>query len=162
MCDTSRSVRARLLKSNGECNMQRIGGCSLKLDHQMVVECSSVFVWQFTHTLQDMIFKNNFENFSIFHNTKPRQHQNTFSLNFINFTFLPHFITTFDVHSAVHRNIFPQQNQPDAPVSQIYLFLRNTLHVSDGLSVHRQEFTPVHTATGICQSDTATACCLQS
>jgi hypothetical protein len=31
-------------------------------------------------------------------------------------------------------------NQPDAPVSQIYLFLFNTLHVSDGLSVHHQEF----------------------
>jgi hypothetical protein len=31
-------------------------------------------------------------------------------------------------------------NQPDAPVSHIYLFWFNTLHVSDGLSVHHQEF----------------------
>jgi hypothetical protein len=31
-----------------------------------------------------------------------------------------------------------------------YLFLHNTLHVSDGLSVHHQEFRPVHTATSIC------------
>jgi len=30
-----------------------------------------------------------------------------------------------------------------------------TLHVLDGLSVHRQEFKTVHTATGICQTDTA-------
>jgi hypothetical protein len=46
-------------------------------------------------------------------------------------------------------------NQPDAPFSQIYLFWFNTLHVSDGLSVHHQEFQTVHTATGICQTDTA-------
>jgi len=30
-----------------------------------------------------------------------------------------------------------------------------TLHVSDGLSVHRQEFETVRTATGFCQTDTA-------
>jgi len=35
------------------------------------------------------------------------------------------------------------------------LFWNNTLHVSDGLSVHHQEFKTVHTATGICQTDTA-------
>ena len=33
-----------------------------------------------------------------------------------------------------------------------------TLHVSDGLSVHHQEFTTLRTVTGICQTDTATAC----
>jgi len=38
------------------------------------------------------------------------------------------------------------------------LFWKDKLHVSDGLSVHHQEFTTVHTATGICQTDTATAC----
>jgi hypothetical protein len=47
-------------------------------------------------------------------------------------------------------------NQADAPVSQIYLFWIHTLHVSDGLSVHQQEFKTVHTATGVCQTDTAT------
>jgi len=30
-----------------------------------------------------------------------------------------------------------------------------TLHVSDGLSVYRQEFKTVHTTTGICQTDAA-------
>jgi len=35
------------------------------------------------------------------------------------------------------------------------LFWNNTLHVSDGLSVHHQEFKTVHTATGICQTDSA-------
>jgi len=35
------------------------------------------------------------------------------------------------------------------------LFWNDTLHVSDGLSVHHQEFKTVHTATGICQTDTA-------
>jgi len=36
-------------------------------------------------------------------------------------------------------------------MSQIYF--RITLHVSDGLSIHHQEFTTVHTATGICQTE---------
>ena len=31
----------------------------------------------------------------------------------------------------------------------------NILHVSDGLSVHHQEFKTVHTATDICQTNTA-------
>jgi hypothetical protein len=40
------------------------------------------------------------------------------------------------------------------------LFLSNTLHVSDGRSVHHQEFKTMHTATGICQTDNA-ACLLE-
>jgi len=35
------------------------------------------------------------------------------------------------------------------------MFLGVTLHVSDGLPVYHQEFKTVHTATGICQTDTA-------
>jgi len=35
------------------------------------------------------------------------------------------------------------------------LFWNDTLHVSDGLSVQHQQFKTVHTATGICQTDTA-------
>jgi hypothetical protein len=35
------------------------------------------------------------------------------------------------------------------------LFWNDTLHVSDGLSAHHQEFKIVHTATDICQTDTA-------
>jgi len=35
------------------------------------------------------------------------------------------------------------------------LFCSSTLHVSDGLSVHRQESKTVHTASGICQTDSA-------
>jgi len=35
------------------------------------------------------------------------------------------------------------------------LFWNDTPHVSDGLSIHHQEFKTVHTATGICQTDTA-------
>jgi len=34
------------------------------------------------------------------------------------------------------------------------VFWNNTLHVSDGLSIHHQDFKSVHTATGICQTDT--------
>ena len=43
---------------------------------------------------------------------------------------------------------------------QIYFIWSNTLHVSDGLSVHHQQFKTVHTATGICQTNAATAVCL--
>ena len=35
------------------------------------------------------------------------------------------------------------------------LFWNNTLHVSDDLPVHHQQFKTVNTATGICQTDTA-------
>jgi len=35
------------------------------------------------------------------------------------------------------------------------LFWNDTLHVSDGLSVHHKEFKTVHTVTEICQTDTA-------
>jgi len=38
---------------------------------------------------------------------------------------------------------------------QIYLFWNDAVHVSDGLSVHHQEFKTVHTATDIHQTDTA-------
>jgi len=35
------------------------------------------------------------------------------------------------------------------------LFWNDTLNVSNGLSVHHQEFETVHTATGICQTDSS-------
>jgi hypothetical protein len=35
------------------------------------------------------------------------------------------------------------------------LLWNDTLHVSDGFSVHHQQFKTVHTSTGICQTDTA-------
>jgi len=40
-------------------------------------------------------------------------------------------------------------------VSKLFYFWNDTLHVSEGLSVHQQEFKTVHTARGICQTDTA-------
>jgi len=41
------------------------------------------------------------------------------------------------------------------------LFWNITLRVSDGLSFYHQEFNTVHTASGVCQIDTAT-CLLAS
>jgi len=41
------------------------------------------------------------------------------------------------------------------------LFWNDILHVSEGLSVHHQEFKILHPATGICQTDTA-VCLLAS
>jgi len=38
---------------------------------------------------------------------------------------------------------------------KLILFWNDTLQVSDGLFVHHQEFKTVHTAKGICQTDTA-------
>ena len=38
---------------------------------------------------------------------------------------------------------------------QIILFWNDTLHVLDGLPIHHQQFKTVHTASGICQIDTA-------
>jgi hypothetical protein len=38
-----------------------------------------------------------------------------------------------------------QQNQRDAPISQLY-FWNRTLHVSDSFSVYHQESSTVHTA----------------
>ena len=45
-------------------------------------------------------------------------------------------------------------------ISKIYfiLFWNNTLHVSDGLSVHHQESKTVHTATGKCHTGSVAAC----
>ena len=40
----------------------------------------------------------------------------------------------------------------------IYLFLQDDLRVSDGFSVHHQELKTAHTASGICQTNTATCC----
>jgi len=50
----------------------------------------------------------------------------------------------------------------DVPISQTYFIWSSTLHVSEDLSVHHQEFQTVHTATGICQTDTAICCLLAS
>jgi len=67
----------------------------------------------------------------------------------------------FDVHMAVHRNIIPIVKPTRCnDVSNLFI-LENTLHVSDGLSVHHQEFKTIHIATGICQTDTA-VCLLAS
>ena len=35
------------------------------------------------------------------------------------------------------------------------LFCSSTVHVSDGISVHHQESKTVHTASGVCQTDSA-------
>ena len=35
------------------------------------------------------------------------------------------------------------------------LFWNDTLHVSDGISIHHHEFKTVHTATGVRQTDSA-------
>jgi len=67
--------------------------------------------------------------------------------------------TIFDkseVHRAVHRNIISIVKPTRCTnVSNLFHFWNDTSHVSDGVSVHHQEFKTVHTTTGICQTDTA-------
>ena len=56
--------------------------------------------------------------------------------------------------SNIHQTYFYSKNQPDAQLSSL---LNNTLHVSDGLSVHHQEFKTVHTVSGICHTGSVAA-----
>ena len=60
-----------------------------------------------------------------------------------------------DVHRAVHLIYFYSKTNQMHQCIKFILFWNDTLHVSDGLSVHHQQFKTVHTATGICQTDTA-------
>ena len=46
---------------------------------------------------------------------------------------------SFDVHRSVHRNYIPKVKPTRCKSSQIYLFLRDALHVSGGTSAHHQE-----------------------
>ena len=60
----------------------------------------------------------------------------------------------FDVHGAVHRYYFYSKTNLMHQCLKFILFWNDTLHVSNGLPFHHQEFKTVHTATGICQTDT--------
>ena len=72
------------------------------------------------------------------------------------------YFTVFDVHMAVRCNIISIVKPTRCTnVSNLYYFGMTLLHVSDGLSVHHQEFKTVYTATRICQTDTA-VCLLAS
>jgi hypothetical protein len=62
----------------------------------------------------------------------------------------------FDVHVNVHRVKFLIINQLHALISQIYSW-KETLYVSDSLSVHHQELLTVH-SNGICHTGLLTAC----
>jgi hypothetical protein len=43
-------------------------------------------------------------------------------------------------------------------ISNIFYFGKNTLRVSDGLSVHHQKSKTVHTASGVCHRGCVAAC----
>jgi len=62
----------------------------------------------------------------------------------------------FDVHRAVHRNIISIVKPTRCTnVSNLLIFWNGTVHVSDGFSAHHHEYKTVHTATDVCQIDTA-------
>jgi hypothetical protein len=54
--------------------------------------------------------------------------------------------------------LFSKPNQMHIIYLKFILFWINTLHVSDGLYVHRQESNTVHTASGICHTGSMAAC----
>ena len=58
-------------------------------------------------------------------------------------------VTVFCVHELVMEN--KCNNMHGERIKTV-----NTLHVLDSLSAHHPEFKTVHTASGICQTDTAT------
>jgi hypothetical protein len=66
----------------------------------------------------------------------------------------------FDVHRAAYRNIICRVKPTRC--TNVLFYFGMTLHVSDGLSAHHLEFKTVHTATGICQTDTAVCRVLNS
>jgi hypothetical protein len=61
----------------------------------------------------------------------------------------------FDVYRAKHRDMFLYKTNQMHQFFKFILFCSSTLHVSDGLSVHHQESKTAHTASGICQTDSA-------
>ena len=54
-----------------------------------------------------------------------------------------------------HKHYFYSKTNKMHQYIKFILFWNDTLHVSDGLSVHHQQFKTAHTATAICQTDTA-------
>ena len=50
--------------------------------------------------------------------------------------------------------LYSKTNQMHQCIKFVF-FWNDTLHVSNGLPIHHQQFKTVHTATGICQTDTA-------
>jgi hypothetical protein len=57
-------------------------------------------------------------------------------------------IQIFDIHVSVHHNIIPNYCQQDATFLDLFIST-DALHVSGGFSAHHQEYTTVHTASGI-------------
>jgi hypothetical protein len=72
------------------------------------------------------------------------------------FVIVWHYLT-FTGPCSIAIYLYSKSNQMHQYLNYI-LFWNNSLHVSDGLFVHHQEFKTVHTATGILQ--TRTAACL--
>ena len=66
-------------------------------------------------------------------------------------------ISLLEINSTVISTVKQTRcaNVSNVSMYRIYFIWSNTPHVSHGLSVHHQEFKTVHTATGICQTDTA-------
>ena len=62
---------------------------------------------------------------------------------------------TFNVLGSVHRKNILTYIQPDATLHSLF-YLETTLHVLGGTSTHHHERKQLPTASGICQTVTAT------
>jgi len=77
-------------------------------------------------------------------------------VHFLDYLLTDEEVCSFEVHRTVSRNISSIVKPTRCTnVSNLFYFWNDILHVSDGLSVHHQEFKTVHTATGICETHTA-------
>ena len=89
-------------------------------------------------------------------------------VHFLDYLLTDEEVCSFEVHRVVPRNIISIVKQTRCiNVSNLFYFWNDTLHVSDGLSVHHQEFSNRHLSNRYCQADssiclTNASCCLYS
>jgi len=67
---------------------------------------------------------------------------------------LAQILQEFYLYTNFTTNFYSKTNEMQQ-ILKFILFFSSTLHVSDSLSVHHQESKAVHTALGICQTDSA-------
>ena len=77
----------------------------------------------------------------------PNRKLSAFKTNLLHPSFTLKAEAKFDVHRALHLNIYISVVKPTRYIKFSNLFYwSNTVHVSGGLSVHHQELKTVHTA----------------
>jgi len=63
--------------------------------------------------------------------------------------------TESKIFEVINAGSFCSKTNQMHQILKFILFCSSTQHVSDGLSVHHQESKTIHTAPGVCQTDSA-------